>query len=109
MGSIGISVDHRRRSVSEVNKARLESYKSKLVIIKKDTAAVPAQLPKGTLMSACGQTKAYKPEKARSITAEQREFSAYTARREERNVKRYAGIRAKRAADKAAKGDTGKK
>lgn len=108
--SLGISVDHRRRSVSEINKARLGQYLSKIVILpkggnsKKCATGVP-QLGKGELAAV---KTVFTPEKARAVKPEEKEFSAYAQRRKEANTKRFAGIRAKRAAEKAEKTESKK-
>lgn len=106
--SIGIAVDHRRRTISNVNKARLAEYVSKIVFLPKDGSkvAVPAQLPKGSLMPITNEKTV---EAAREITSAERQFSAYKHRRDEWTTKRHAGINAKRAAEKAAKEESEKK
>lgn len=101
--SIGISVDHRRRNRCqeslEVNKARLESYKSKLILLPKKT-----QLSEAVVSRVAGAfpfPAAVAVESARAITAEEANTSAYKTLRSAASVARYAGIRAKRAAAKA--------
>ena len=105
---IGISVDHRRRTCTEANLARLALYKSKLVIVKKGDAAseAVAQLGKNQLLPL---TKAAHVQEFGVITKEMTEVNAYATRRTERDVKRWGSLRAKKAAEKAAKEDMGKK
>lgn len=106
--SVGISVDHRRRNRCqeslELNKARLEAYKSKLILLpKKGSAAVLAAAQ--TVSSVAAAFPVVKSvenvEAARAVTAEEVEFSAYKTLRTAQSTARYAGIRAKRAAIKA--------
>jgi large subunit ribosomal protein L13e len=106
--SVGISVDHRRRNRCqeslELNKARLEAYKSKLILLpKKGSAAVLAAAQ--TVSSVAAAFPIVKSvesvEAARAVSAEEVEFSAYKTLRAAQSTARYAGIRAKRAAIKA--------
>jgi large subunit ribosomal protein L13e len=106
--SVGISVDHRRRNRCqeslELNKARIEAYKSKLILLpKKGSAAVLAAAQ--TVSSVAAAFPIVKSvasvEAARAVSAEEVEFSAYKTLRAAQSTARYAGIRAKRAAIKA--------
>lgn len=106
--SVGISVDHRRRNRCqeslEFNKARLEAYKSKLILLPKkgSVAALTATQTVSSVSSAFPVVKsACSVEAARSITAQETEFSAYKTLRSAQSTARYVGIRAKRAAAKA--------
>lgn len=106
--SVGISVDHRRRNRCqeslELNKARLEAYKSKLILLpKKGSAAVLAAAQTvSNVATAFPVVKSVESvEAARAVTAEEAEFSAYKTLRAAQSTARYAGIRAKRAAIKA--------
>lgn len=100
--SVGISVDHRRRNRSqeslELNKARLEAYKAKLILLPKGSAAVTGA---ASNKAAFPVVNAAVQEAPRAITAEEAEASAYKTLRQARSTARYAGIRAKRAAIKA--------
>lgn len=106
--SVGIAVDHRRRNRCqeslELNKARLEAYKSKLILLpKKGSAAVLAAAQTvSSVSTAFPVVKSVENvESARAITAEEVEFSAYKTLRAAQSTARYAGVRAKRAAAKA--------
>ncbi|ORZ31524.1 60S ribosomal protein L13 [Catenaria anguillulae PL171] len=94
--TIGISVDFRRKNRSEeglaANVQRLKTYKSKLVLFPKKGA-------KPEEVAAAAQLR---QEPARAITEEEKNFNAYVALRKARTLARYHGIRAKRAAAKAA-------
>ncbi|ORZ41127.1 ribosomal protein L13e [Catenaria anguillulae PL171] len=105
--TIGISVDFRRKNRSEeglaANVQRLKTYKSKLVLFPKKGAkpeevAAAAQL-RGFVHPI---VNVYEQEPARAITEEEKNFNAYVALRKARTLARYHGIRAKRAAAKAA-------
>ena len=105
---VGISVDHRRRNRCEeslqLNKARLETYKSKLILLPKkgSAAALAAAQTVSSVASAFPVVKNVATvEAARAITSEEAEFSAYKTIRSAQSTARYAGIRAKRAAIKA--------
>lgn len=106
--SVGISVDHRRRNRCqeslELNKARLESYKSKLILLPKK-GSVAALATTQTISSVAAAFPVVKSvasiEAARPVTAQEAEFSAYKTLRAAQSTARYAGIRAKRAAIKA--------
>lgn len=106
--SVGISVDHRRRNRCqeslELNKARLETYKSKLILLPKKGAL--AALGAGQIVSSVAAAfpvvkSVASVEAARPVTAQEAEFSAYKTLRAAQSTARYAGIRAKRAAIKA--------
>ena len=106
--SVGISVDHRRRNRCqeslEMNKARLESYKSKLILLPKkgSVAAIPSSLVNNLSVAfPIVKNAAVVEEAARAVTAEEVEFSAYKTIRSAKTTARYSGIRAKRAAIKA--------
>jgi large subunit ribosomal protein L13e len=107
---VGIAVDHRRRNKSveglRVNEARLNFYKSKVVIHK---GPAPQGFQKGSIEGAKLITK-HMPAKLATvvethgkITKEMAEFSAYHTLRKARSTAKYHGIRAKRAAEEAAK------
>ena len=105
---VGISVDHRRRNRCqeslELNKARLEAYKGKLILLPKkgSAAALAAAQTVSSLASAFPVVKNVATvEAARAVSSEEAEFSAYKTLRAAQSVARYAGIRAKRAAIKA--------
>lgn len=104
---VGISVDHRRRNRCqeslELNKARLEAYKSKLILLPKkgSVAAIPAERVASVAAAFPVVKNVASVEAARAVTAEEAEFSAYKTVRAARSTARYAGIRAKRAAIKA--------
>ena len=108
--SIGISVDHRRRNLSEegkkLNVERLNAYKSKLVVFPRtaskpkkgdstgnDLSAnftrIPLPLPAGTT-----------PEAPRKITSEERNFEAYATLRTAWANQKHEGARKARAAKK---------
>ncbi|KAK9470775.1 60S ribosomal protein eL13 [Dipodascopsis tothii] len=112
--TVGIPVDHRRTNRSEeglkANVARLEEYKSKLIVFPRkagkpkngdaDAAAIKeaAQTKTAALFPVVQAT----PETApRKITEEQKAFNAYTTLRAARSEARYLGIREKRARIKA--------
>lgn len=104
---VGIAVDHRRRNRSqeslELNKARLEAYKAKLIILPKrggSTQAAQAQII-SSVKAAFPVVNSVTLEAPRAITAEEVETSAYKTLRQARSTARYAGARAKRAAIKA--------
>merc|ERR1719235_2627222 len=101
--TIGIAVDFRRKNRSteglQENVARLKLYKTKLMVLprkskakKGDTTRAEAQnVPQNTLK-----------EKARAITAEEKDFKVKDALRTAWANKHYDGRKRKRAADKAA-------
>lgn len=113
--TIGVAVDHRRRNHCEeslnANVARLEEYKSKLMLmplknkarkgdstraeIKTATAAAPCK----TVLPITQETKRTKKV---VITSDMKQHSAYRILRKAREVKKYFGRKIKRAADKEA-------
>lgn len=112
--SVGIAVDHRRKNRSleglQENVQRLKAYKSNLVLF-----PVRANKPKSADASAeeCktatqlkGAIMSYKPEAPKmemvAVTQEMKDNKAYATLRLERMNARMAGIRKKRADDKAA-------
>lgn len=122
--TIGIAVDHRRRNRSEesleANVARLKEYMSRLVVFPrkrsrprngdevdpsilaqatqlKDKEIIPIQKRSSVLVG------------ARAITSKERDFQAYRELRKLRTLKRYEGIRKKRAMEKASQEEDKKK
>jgi large subunit ribosomal protein L13e len=118
--TIGIAVDHRRTNKCEeslaANVARLEEYKSKLMVLplkskvkKGDTAK--SALKDATLTTSKVILPLVKPSlrvRARAITDEDKKSTAYLTLRKARTDKKMFGRRLKRAADKAAKDKEGK-
>lgn len=112
--SIGIAVDHRRHNKCEeslaTNVARLEEYKSKLLVLPRGSKAKKGDTPKSALEGAQLTTskhilpiqKASLRVRARAITSEEKAGSAYKTLRKARVDKKMFGRRAKRAADKDA-------
>lgn len=112
--SIGIAVDHRRHNKCEeslaTNVARLQEYKSKLMVLPKGSKAKKGDTPRAELKGATLTTKKtilplVKPSlrvRARAITADDKKQSAYKTLRKARVDKKMYGKRLKRAADKAA-------
>ncbi|KAK9765826.1 60S ribosomal protein L13 [Basidiobolus ranarum] len=111
--TIGVSVDHRRRNKSneslQLNVQRLKAYKAKLIVFPKkagkpkkgDSEAselAEAKQVSGAIMPV---TQVYQKEKARKITDEEKNQSAYATLRNVRSEQRYRGIREKRAKLKA--------
>lgn len=98
--SVGISVDHRRRNRSEesllLNKDRLTKYIENLIVF--PTAAAAAAAPQVQLAAFKIDSPALEP--ARVPTEAEKSGNAYLTLRKAWNLQRYAGIRAKRAADK---------
>merc|ERR1719491_829551 len=118
--TIGIAVDHRRknRCVESLqrNVARLLEYKSKLVIFPKrsgkhgvkqgDTPRDQLKnLAQNTLREIIPIEKTSKKISARTITAEEKEFSAFKTMRKARTDKKHYGKKLKKAAE--AKGEAG--
>lgn len=97
---VGIAVDHRRRNRSqeslELNKARLEAYKARLVVLPKNSSAMVDATVTSTAAAFPIRNERV-VDAPRAITAEEREFSAYKTLRNARSIARFAGIRAKRA------------
>merc|ERR1719237_2027392 len=114
--TIGIAVDHRRRnkcveSLKE-NVDRLKLYRSKLLVFPRKSGKKGVKrgdTPKSELQNVAQNTlkeiiPVPKPElriKARAITAEEKEKSAYKALKKARTNKHYLGNKLKKA-----KGDT---
>jgi len=93
--TVGIAVDYRRKNRCEesleLNKARLESYKANLVILKKGDSA-PADIVKG------GSAIQPLPKPStdivmETITPEMKDFKAYTTMRVAKQETRVAGYR----------------
>ena len=111
--TIGISVDHRRQNKAQetfdANVARLQEYKSKLVIFDKKTKAAEAaayeQVSTGAVFPVVQPSVESAPR-----AVEVPEQTAFRTLRLARNDKKYKGIREKRAKDKAeAEADKKKK
>jgi large subunit ribosomal protein L13e len=102
--SVGIAVDHRRRNKCEesleLNKQRLLAYISRLVVFpKKSTQASEAtQVCLSKVMPIVNDASV---EPARKITEQDKQSSAHGTIRKAWGMKRYAGLRAKIAAEKA--------
>merc|ERR1719230_1876830 len=110
--TIGISVDHRRRnrcteSLQE-NVNRLKLYKSKLLLFPRGSGAKAVKkgdTPKSELTNVAQNTlkeiiPVPKPAlrvKARAITADEQEFSAYKTLKKARTDKKYLGEKLKKA------------
>lgn len=113
--TVGIAVDHRRRNRSEesleLNKARLTAYLGKLIVFPKNAKAAKKGDSSAAECAAARQqaTSAVLPivstsvvqEAARKISEEEKNFQAYATLRKLAGVQRHAGIRAKRAIEKA--------
>merc|ERR1719337_513504 len=110
--TIGISVDHRRRNKCteslQENVNRLKMYKSKLLIFPKKSGkngVKKGDTPKSELQNVAQNTlKAIIPVpkvslrvKARAITADEKEKSAYRTIRKARTNKKYDGQKRKKA------------
>ncbi|OBA20713.1 60S ribosomal protein L13 [Metschnikowia bicuspidata var. bicuspidata NRRL YB-4993] len=98
--SVGIAVDHRRQNKSQenfdANVARLNEYKSKLVIFDKKSKAEGEQISTAAAFP-IKQASTETTTAAVEVPAQ----SAYTTLRVARNEKKYWGIREKRAREKA--------
>ncbi|GAA5974354.1 hypothetical protein JCM21900_005218 [Sporobolomyces salmonicolor] len=107
--SIGIPVDHRRRNRSEeglkTNVERLQAYKARLVVFPKKAGKVKKGDTEGadkstdrlsTLSAAFPIPAGMTAEAPREITAEEKEFSAFTSLRKARSDARLVGVRAER-------------
>ncbi|GAA5941231.1 hypothetical protein JCM1841_003881 [Sporobolomyces salmonicolor] len=107
--SIGIPVDHRRRNRSEeglkTNVERLQAYKARLVVFPKkagkvkkgDTEGADKSTARLSTLSATFPIPAgMTAEAPREITAEEKEFSAFTSLRKARSDARLVGVRAER-------------
>jgi large subunit ribosomal protein L13e len=120
--TVGISVDHRRTSTSEeqlqLNVARLNQYKSKLILFPRKEGKVKKGLINDSTTdqvrsAAAGNQVAGKvlprvvaaagEDEFAAITAADKEFRAHGTARNARTNKRYAGRREKKAAEAAAK------
>lgn len=111
--TIGIAVDHRRNNKCEeslaTNVARLEEYKSKLMVLPRGSKAKKGDTPRSALEGAqLTNAKVILPivkpslrVRARAITSEEKASSAYKTLRKARTDKKMFGKRLKRAADKA--------
>merc|ERR1712113_362360 len=110
--TIGIAVDHRRRNKCaeslQANVQRLKLYKSKLLVFprKSGTKSVKkGDTPKSELQNVAQNTlkeiiPVPKPTlriKARAITADEKEKSAYKTLKKARTNKKYLGERLKKA------------
>merc|ERR1711920_959780 len=111
--TIGISVDHRRRNRCQeslqANVERLKLYKSKLLVFPKGSgkkAVKKGDTPKSELQNVAQNTlkdiiPVPKPAlrvKARAITADEKEKSAYKTLKKARTNKKYLGEKIKKAA-----------
>merc|ERR1719229_857347 len=110
--TIGIAVDHRRRNRCQeslqTNVERLKLYKSKLVIFPRGSgkkAVKKGDTPRSELANVAQNTlkdiiPVPKPDlrvKARAITAEEKEQSAYKMMKKARTAAKYFGERQKKA------------
>ena len=122
--TIGIAVDLRRKNSSQEsvdrNVARLKEYMSRVIVFPRpgkgrrladapadviasvDVATAPRKHPMAVVDEKVN-------EAPRAITEEDTKFSVYKTLRIERKNQRQHGIRARRAADKAAKAKASKK
>jgi len=119
--TVGIAVDHRRTSTSEeqlqLNVARLNAYKSKLILFpRKDgkvkkglindsttdqvRSAAAGNQPAGKVLP---RVAAVQEDEFAAITAADKEFRAHGTARNARTNKRYLGRRTKKAEEEAAK------
>merc|ERR1712190_558842 len=108
--TIGIAVDHRRRNRCQeslqANVDRLKLYKSKLLIFPRGSKVKKGDTPRSELQNVAQNTckeiiPVPKPElrvKARAITAEEKEQSAYKMLKKARTAAKYDGERRKKAA-----------
>jgi len=116
---IGISIDHRRRNKSvnslKENAQRLQSYKSRLILFPRNkkiprkgdsTKEELAQAKQQTTKVVDPPRLKQRKQKARLITEDEKKVNVYEKLRQARATARLAGIRKKRAADKAASGVT---
>lgn len=106
---MGIAVDHRRRNRSEeslaLNKERLQAYLDRLVLLPKNsTEGKQVSLDKAFPIV---NDKSVEP--ARKIAPSERDAAAFKTLRKGWSMQRYAGIRAKRAAEKAEATETKEK
>ncbi|GAA6043183.1 hypothetical protein JCM8097_008716 [Rhodosporidiobolus ruineniae] len=107
--SLGVPVDHRRRNRSEeglkINVERLEQYKARLVVFPKKAGKVKKGDTEGADKETARVASAQKAfplpaavalEQPREVTAEEKEFNAYTTLRKARSDARLVGVRAER-------------
>merc|ERR1712048_416296 len=112
--TIGIAVDHRRRNRCteslQANVNRLKLYKSKLLIFPKKSGkkgVKKGDTPKSELQNVAQNTlkeiiPVERPSlriKARAITAEEKDTSAYKKMKKARTDKKYEGAKRKKAED----------
>lgn len=113
--TIGIAVDKRRKNRNleslQQNAQRLKEYKSKLILFpvnrkkpKKGESSEQelrlAQQVSGNVLPV--KSVSNKPEPARKPTAEEKQYSAFHAARQQRAMKKLAASRAKRAKEREA-------
>merc|ERR1712151_1332492 len=110
--TIGIAVDHRRRNKCQeslqANVDRLKLYKSKLLIFPRGHKAKKGDTPRSELQNVAQNTlkeiipvpKLALRVKARAITSEEKEQSAYKMLKKARTDKKYDGIKRKKAEEK---------
>jgi len=110
--TIGIAVDHRRKNRCteslQANVQRLKLYKSKLMVFPRKTKAKAGDTARSELQNASQNThkqiipvpKPQLREKARAITAAEKEFSAYKVLRVARRNKHKEGKRLKKIMEK---------
>ena len=124
--TVGISVDHRRTSTSEeqlqLNVARLNTYKSKLILFPKKDGKAKKGLINDATAEQCKsaaaanmitrvvlpRTVAKTEETFAAITADDKKFLAHSTARIARTNARYLGrrtLKAKKDAEEAAKGE----
>jgi len=111
--SIGVAVDHRRKNRSveamQANVQRLQEYKTRLILFPRDSRKPKKGDSDAVAVSSATQLKGelmpirqpFKREKARAITDNERDTSAYYTLRMARSNVRLVGIREKRAKAKA--------
>ena len=119
--TVGIAVDHRRTSTSEeqlqLNTERLNTYKSKLILFpRRDGKAKKGMINDATAAQVQSASAANQPsgkllpraaasseDKFEAITADMKKVNPHSDARIAWTNARYAGRRAKRAEDEAAK------
>ncbi|ODV88784.1 hypothetical protein CANCADRAFT_128660 [Tortispora caseinolytica NRRL Y-17796] len=113
--TIGIAVDHRRKNGNvegfEANVARLKEYKSKLVVFPRKSGKSKSGDSSAEEVAAASQTISVKSvfpvvqtpaeSGARAISSEAQTTEAYRTLRDAQSIARFAGIREKRAREKA--------
>merc|ERR1719293_116723 len=112
--TIGIAVDHRRRNKCaeslQANVSRLKVYKSKLLVFPKKSGkkgVKKGDTPKSELQNVAQNTckeiiPVERPQmriKARAITTDEKEASAYKKLKKARTDKKYFGAKQKKAAE----------